>query len=71
MRLTLSPRIDEMTRLLITTAVLAMFVGCNANESKEGRIRNLESQIENMAVRFEQFEKRIQALESNESEREQ
>ena len=54
-----------MRRLLVTSVAVAMFVGCNVNESKEGRIRKLESQLEETAERLDQFEKRIHELESN------
>ena len=54
-----------MKKLLLTPAFLVMFVGCNVNESKEGRIRKLETQNEEMVDRLELLENRIQILESN------
>ena len=51
-----------MKQTLVVTAIVILFVGCN--ESKEGRIRNLESQIEQTNDQLQEFESRIEALES-------
>ena len=52
----------NMKQTLVVTAIVILFVGCN--ESKEGRIRNLESQIEQTNDQLQEFESRIEALES-------
>ena len=60
-----------MKRLVIASLAVAIFVGCNVNESKEGRIRKLESQVKQTTERLDQFEERLQDLEAHASEKEQ
>lgn len=53
-----------MKKVAIGSLALLILTGCNANESKEGRIRKLETQSEQTAAALQELEKRIQALES-------
>lgn len=54
-----------MKQLLITTALLILCVGCNVNESKEGRIQKLEAQSQQTTTKLQELEQRIQTLESS------
>jgi molybdopterin synthase catalytic subunit len=54
-----------MARALAMIGCFVLFVGCNANESKEGRIRYLEKQSEQTATKMDELEERILNLESN------
>jgi TolA-binding protein len=54
-----------MKQLLVITACMALFVGCNFNESKEARIQKLETQIEQTTNKLQELENRIQTLDSD------
>lgn len=54
-----------MMRLLIATAVLVSFIGCNINESKEGRLQKLEAQSKQTAAKIQDLQQRIESLESH------
>jgi cell division protein FtsB len=54
-----------MKQFFVVTTFLILFVGCNVSENKEARIKKLEMQIEKTVNRIQDFEDRIETLETN------
>jgi hypothetical protein len=52
-----------MKHFIVAATFLIVFVGCN--ESKESRIRKLESQVEQTNEKIQEFETRLLSLEAN------
>lgn len=55
---------DIMKKLLIITALFAFFAGCNANESKEARLRKLEKEAVVTRRKLQDLEDSVQAVEA-------
>ena len=54
-----------MKRILLITCCIAMLAGCGMSENKEARIQKLETQTEQLTVKIELLDSRMQTLESN------
>lgn len=57
-----------MKKPLVASLTLLILAGCNANESKEGRISKLESQAQVTAEALQKLESRIRDLERSASD---
>ena len=56
------PRRHWCASAVVTVCLLLL--GCNANESKEGRIRHLEAEVLKATEEIEDLERRVKLLES-------
>lgn len=52
-----------MKKVLLITAFPLLFMGCNMNPSKEGRIQKLETEMLKVMNEFEMLQSRVQTLE--------
>ncbi|MBT8236706.1 MAG: hypothetical protein KJO04_10980 [Bacteroidia bacterium] len=52
-----------MKKLLLTATLSLLFLACNMNPSKEARIQNLETEMQQATERISELEDRVQTLE--------
>ena len=58
----------NMKHVLFVAAFVMVFAGCNANPSKEARIRKLEGEITQMTSQLQELEDRVDKLEALDQE---
>lgn len=54
-----------MKKLFLTATLSVLFFGCNMNPSKEARIQDLETEMEQTMERISELEDRVQILEES------